>query len=178
MIKFALVMSTITFLGCSSVQHQAFSLNTNQDFKLEEATELEFSTLCEQLSVIAFMNLLDKDSINLANHDEEETRCSFSGSQTHSGYSFGFTYQSSDDTEYAYSDDKYLNKASYTKSKLELNALKTNDSIDIYIKASNQDQAFEKLTFLVDKLLLQEYRQYYTDTKTQKIKKPRPYYDD
>lgn len=178
MIKFALIVSTITFLGCSSVQHQTFSLSTDEEFKLKAAKTLEFPTLCEQLSIIAFMNLLDKDPADISNQDEGRTSCSFSGSQTHSGYSFGFTYQSPDDAEYAYSDHKYLKKASYTQSKLELNAVKTNNAIDIYIKASNQDQAFEKLTFLVDKLLQQEYSQYYTETKTQQIKKPKPYYDD
>ncbi|EAQ66960.1 hypothetical protein MED121_13570 [Marinomonas sp. MED121] len=174
MIKFALVISAVSIIGCSSVQQQAFSLNTSEDYHLQDKSQqLKFETLCRQLSIIAQMNLLDE--VLPPNSSQSNTECKFKGAETYSGYSFGFTYQTPEGNDYK--NNNYPQSTSYSQKTIELSAQNNQDSIKIMLESSNQDSTFEKLSFLVDKLLKQEYNAYYEPKSSQKYY-PKTYNDD
>ena len=173
-------LTFVSLIGCSSTQNKLFNLDIKSGFTLETPSEFEFSTLCEQLSVIAYMNLLDAIPEKDLDHKDANKHCAFSSTETHSGYSFGFTYNSQNEQEYPDSANHYPNKKLYSKSTIELNAINKDDSVHIYIKANNQDNTFKKLSYLVDKLLTQDYDDYYSssenETKTSKKSANYSYY--
>ena len=161
--------------GCSSVQNKVFSLNTEQDYRLESSDSLKFSLLCEQLGVIAYMNLLEK-APDIPKEASDES-CHYISSESYSGYSFAFIYNTSEDRNYSESHQGYSNETAYSKKIIELSAHNNLDNIEILLKTSNQDKAFSKLSFLVDKLLKQEYKNYYTSNLSTAQEKPDFDYD-
>lgn len=166
----------IALLGCSSVQNQTFNLDTGQDFTLEASDSLEFTLLCEKLSVIAYMNFLDSAPAPEITQADSDRSCTFARSESEAGYSFAFTYNTYEDQGDDNSAKRYPSKASYRTKTVELSAYNNPNSIDISLQANNQDRVFEKLSYLVDKLLTQEYSRYYTATKSQTKTSDSPYY--
>lgn len=163
--------------GCSSVQQKIFDLENTQDFSLENSEPLKFDLLCEQLSVIAYMNLLD----NLPTPDlsKQNQSCQFVNSEPNTGYSFAFTYNSSEDEGYSGSTQTYPSKSAHSKKTIELSATQLTNSVEISLKSTNHDKTFNKLSFLINKLLKQEYNAYYTPTATKDNYQPtkNSYYD-
>jgi hypothetical protein len=166
----------IGLLGCSSVQNQTFNLDISQDFTLEASDSLEFSLLCEQLSVIAYMNFLDSTPAPEMTQGDSDKSCTFTHSESDAGYSFAFAYNTSEDQGYDNSTKRYPSKTSYMTKTIELSAYSKPNSVNILLQANNQDRTFEKLSYLVDKLLIQEYSRYYTTTQLQKKTSQSSYY--
>jgi len=162
---------SIGLLGCSSVQNQVFNLDTSQDFTLEGSSSPEFSILCEQLAVIAYMNFLDSVPAPNTTQVDSDNSCTFTHAESEAGYSFAFTYTPSEEQGYADSSKNYPSKTAYKKKTIELSAHNHPSSVEILLQANNQDNIFDKLSYLVDKLLTQEYKHYYTPNKV--VRAPR-----
>ncbi len=156
---------SIGLLGCSSVQNQAFNLDTSQDFTLEGSSSPEFSILCEQLAVIAYMNFLDSVPAPDTTQVDSDNSCTFTHAESEAGYSFAFAYTPSEEQGYENSAKSYPSKTAYMTKTVELSAHNHSHSVEIVLQANNQDNIFDKLSYLVDKLLTQEYSLYYTPAK-------------
>lgn len=155
------LMILLTLYGCSSVQNKVFNLNTNRDFIVDAPDNLDFPLLCQRLALIAEMNFLDNTPPPQTDKAKQDSSCRFNSTESQSGYSFAFAYTSSDEQGYSSANKAYPSHTTYAKQSIDLIAKQHINKVSITLKASNQEAPFNKLSQLIEKMLLQEYKPYY-----------------